>query len=214
MSVVEKLDVFFCQFKLQKYNKGEVLLRSDEIPTGVFYLKTGLVKMYFLNKKGDELIINIFKGGSFFPMSWAINNTNNYFYFEAASDAEVWKAPKDRTIEFLSNNSEVMFDLLSRIYRGTDNGFYFRMVYLMSGGAYERLIIELLIDARRFGIEDKGQIVLKISEKDLSSQTGLTRETVSRGLKKLKVKTLITFAKGKIVFPNLALLEEELCDIV
>lgn len=80
-ALVKKIDAFFTQFKYQKYKKGEILIRADDDPTGIFYLKKGTVKEYAISKKGDEVVVNIFKPASFFPMSWAINNTYNRYYF-------------------------------------------------------------------------------------------------------------------------------------
>ena len=92
--VKQKIEAFFAQFKHQIYKKGEILISADESPSGVFYLKEGMIKQYLIARKGDELVINIFKPGSFSPMSWAINNTENKFYFEAAMTCEVYKAPR------------------------------------------------------------------------------------------------------------------------
>ena len=74
--VNQKLEVFFVQFKKQIYKKRELLIRTDEEPRGIFYLKRGRVKQYAISKKGDELVVNIFKPYTFFPMSWAISKRN------------------------------------------------------------------------------------------------------------------------------------------
>ncbi len=41
--VSAKLEKFFSTFKRQLYKKGEILIRADDTPTGVFYLKSGVV---------------------------------------------------------------------------------------------------------------------------------------------------------------------------
>lgn len=51
---------------------------------------------------------------------------------------------------------------------------------------------------------------MKITEMELAQLAGLTRETVSREMKKLKDKNLVTFSKNMLEIPNSALLEEEL----
>ena len=175
----------------------------DDDPPGIFYLKSGRVKEYAISKKGDELVVNMFKPISFFPMSWAINNTPNMYFFEAIIDIEVWRAPKDKVLEFIKANPDVLCDLLSRVYRGTD-GMMTRMTYLMAGNAYARLITELIIHAKRFGNP------LRISEKDLAASSGMTRETISREMKTLKDKGLVSFQKNTLTIKNLKELENEL----
>ncbi len=67
--IEEKVLVFFQHYKKQNYKKGELLIRADDQPQGIFYLKSGTVKVYAISKKGDELVVNLFKPKAFFPMS-------------------------------------------------------------------------------------------------------------------------------------------------
>jgi CRP/FNR family transcriptional regulator, cyclic AMP receptor protein len=121
----------------------------------------------------------------------------------------VWRAPRDSVLDFLKRNPEVTFDLLARVYRGLD-GVLTRMAYLMSGSAYTRLITELLIEAKRFGTTGKDGIKFSITERDLSASAGMTRETVSREMKLLKEKGLVTFQKNILTLKSLEELENEL----
>jgi CRP-like cAMP-binding protein len=207
--ISQKLENFFKQYKHQIYRKGEILIRVDDKPEGVFYLKRGTVKEYAISKKGEELVINVFKPISFFPISWAINQTPNAYYYEALEDIEIWKAPREEVVEFIKANSDVLFNLMSRVYKGTD-GILMRMVYLMSGEAYARVITELLITAKRFGKANGRTVELHLSEKDVANQAGMARETVSREIKILKAKGLITFNKNELIIKNISDLEDEL----
>ncbi len=207
--IIEKLDKFFSQYRQQKYRKGEILVRAGDSPSGVFYLKNGRVREYAISGKGEEIVVNIFKPLSFFPMSWAINNTSNIYFFEAMEDLELIRAPRDEVLEFVKSEPEILYNLLSRVYIGTD-GLLSRMTYLMSGSAYERLIAELIIIAKRFGEKRNGQITIQTSERDLASQMGMTRETVSREIKKLKARGLASFSKKHLIIKDIGKLEEEL----
>lgn len=209
--VNEKLDAFFAQFKNQKYKKGEILIRADEEPKGVFYLSTGRVKQYAISAHGDELVLNIFKPVSFFPMSWVLNNSSPPHYYEAMTSLEVRKAPREDVRKFIENEREVMHDLLSRIYRGLE-GVWLKMEHMMSGNSYLKLVTELLIFAKRFG-EREGRrytVDFKTTEKELAAQTGIARETVSRSIQLLKKKRLISFKSNQLVIFDIAKLEQEL----
>lgn len=208
--VAQKIDSFFTQYKQQTFRKGEILLRADDDPLGIYYLKAGTVKMYGISRKGDELVLNIYKPVSFFPMAWAINNAENKYYYEALTDVEGWRAPKDKTIQFIKSNPDVLYDLVSRIYRGVE-GVLMRMNYLMAGSAHSRLINEIFIQAKRFGKKNKETgVELSMSEKDLAALAGMTRETVSREMKTLKDKGLVLIEKNSITITNMDQLEEEL----
>lgn len=203
----DKVDRFFGQFQKRQYRKGEVLVRADENPPGIFYLKSGTVRQYDITERGTVVILNIFKPPAFFPMSWAINQPDNEYFFEAMEQVELHLVPREEAVKFIRDNPDVMFDLLSRLYRGTD-GLLKRMSYLMGSTAYNRVLLELIIAARRFGQKsDKGEIRLDMTAGDLASRTGLTRETVSRELQKLKSEKLVRISLGIIVIPDLSALE-------
>lgn len=206
--ISKKIETFFTRFKHQTYTKGEILVRADDDPLGVFYLKEGFVKQYAISHSGDELVINVFKPIAFFPMNWAINQTPNKYFYEAMSDVELWRAPREEVITFIKNNPDVLYDLISRVFSGVD-GLLTRMTYLMSGSAYARLITELLIYVNRFA-KGNSPATLTISEKDIAAQSGLTRETVSREVKILKEKKLVTSVKHQLIIQDVAKLTVEL----
>lgn len=208
--ISKKIEEFFTYFKHQTYKKGELLVRADDDPSGVFYLKVGSVKQYVISRKGDEIVTNVFKPVSFFPMGWAINQTPNSYFYEAMTDVELWRAPREEVVTFVKANPDVLYDLMGRVYRGVD-GLLTRMTYLMSGDAYTRLITELLIYAMRFA-KGKSEVVLDISEKDIASQSGLTRETVSREMKILKEKGLVLGQKHQLIISDITQLKAELED--
>lgn len=208
--ISKKIDDFFSSFGIHRYKKGELLIRADDPPSGIFYLKEGFVREYAISKKGDELVLNIFQPISFFPMSWAINQEPNRYFFEAMSDVEVRRASREAVVTFIKDNPDVLYDLMSRVYRGTE-GLLTRMTYLLSGNASTRLITELLIYAKRFG-KGKDTVELLITEKDLAAQSGITRETVSREIKFLKEKKLISLKGHTLVINNIHLLEEEIAE--
>lgn len=208
---IYKLEIFFSHYKKQTYRKKEILIRADENPLGVYYIKSGLVKAYTLSKKGDETILNILKPNSFFPMPWVINDTKNSYYFEAMTAVEVWRAPKEKVLSFVKKENDILYDLLSRVYKGTE-GLLLRLTHLRTGNAHARLVTEIIINTRRFGkkVKNTSKYFLKIREKDLARQAGMTRETVSREMKVLKDTGLISFEKNILEIYDIGLLELEL----
>ena len=142
-------------------------------------------------------------------MSWALNQTSNTYFFEAATPLHIYKAPREDVVQFMQANPDVVFDLMQRVYKGIE-GLLTRITYLMAGSAYGRVIAELLIQARRFGVPHGKSVVISISESQLASYTGMTRETISREISVLKRKGLVTFEKSRVTVIDLGLLELEL----
>lgn len=197
--VAIKIDDFFGQYRTRKYSKGQVLILNEDEAQYVYQLVSGSVKQYDVTYRGDELILNIYKAPSFFPMSLALNKTPNPYIYEAATDIEVRQAPADEAVQFLKDNPNVTFDLLKRVYRGID-GLLGRVAQLMSGSVKSRLMYEIVIECSRFGECDKnGNCTIRLNESDLASRAGLSRETVSREIHKLSEEKLLKLANGKII---------------
>jgi CRP-like cAMP-binding protein len=193
--VITKIEQFFNQYRTQESLKGEILLMRGDSVKNIYYLRNGRVKT--------------FKPPAFFPMSRAINNLDSTYIFEAETDITVILAPAYDVIEFIKANPDVMFDLLSRVYRGVD-GVMGRMSRLMSSGANERLRYELLQEGKRFGrLQKDGSCFLEINESDIGSRAGLSRETVSREVKKLKAEGLISMENNFIRLQDLSALENK-----
>lgn len=210
VSASQKVFNFFKGYKSHLYKKSDIFIQPHTSPAGIFFIESGKVKKYTVSQKGNELTLNLYQEGSFFPMSWVINNTENEYYFEAVTDSLLWCAPREAVLSFVKQEPDVLYDLLSRVYKGAD-GMTTRMIYHMAGNAYVRLVSEIVIQAKRFGrINTQGAIELATSETELASQAGIARETVSREMKTLKEKGLVTFTKNIICLKQLDKLEEEL----
>jgi CRP/FNR family transcriptional regulator len=206
--VADKVQEYFSKYPKRTYPKGQILVFADESPEHIFYLVKGKVRNYDVSYRGDEVIVNIFKPPAFFPMSWALNNTPNNYFYKTEEPTELHVVPASEAVAFIRDNPDVMFDLLCRLYIGVD-GLLGRIVHLMSGTAKSRLIYELIIECRRFGTKrDDGSYGLATSESDIAARAGLSRETVSREMHRLKEQGLVIIEHSGIILRDLPALEK------
>jgi CRP/FNR family transcriptional regulator len=212
-NVLKKLDEFFSQYPIKRYHKGQILIYANEDPSGIFYLESGRVRKYDVSPAGDEVVLNIFKTSVFFPISWALNHTPNHYFFEAATPIEVRRAPVVEVMRYLEANPDVIYGLLKQVHAGLENTQR-RVVNLMAGDARSRLLFELIIETRRSGeLQDDGSYVIGISLSELAQRAGLSRETISRELKRLIESKKLLKRRGRmLVIRDLHLLEELLED--
>lgn len=210
MDIAEKVREFFAAYPKIEFAKGQIVVHAGEEPEGVLYLVEGRVNQYDIAANGNEVVVNVFKPPAFFPMSWAINRTPNQYFLKAATRVVAHRAPADEAVAFLRREPEVAFDLLSRVYRGTD-GLLRRMAHIMGGDARSRLIFEIVTAAYRFSQDDPDDAWrIPLREGELATQTGLTRETVNRVIRDLKAEGLVQVTAAKLVVPDIARLQDEL----
>lgn len=214
MEITNKIRTFFAKYPMQTYTRRELLLQAEEPVRSVFYILEGRVSQYDITSGGNEVVVNVFQPGAFFPMSAAINDIENHYFFESSLNTKVHVAPKADVVQFLHENPDVLFDLLARVYRGVD-GVLRRMAHLMGGDAQTRLIFELLNATYRFGEPSTdGSMHIDLTEGDLARHSGLARETISRLIKDLKAAQLIETSHKGITIKSVPALEAKLSTTV
>ena len=192
------------------FDKNEIIIFAGEEPRGVVYLEEGIIRKYSINNKGNEIVINVYKPGSYLPISWALEDIPNEYFYDVSSKSILRIAPKDDVKTFLTNNLDVALDLLERLYKGIE-GLQKRMVYLMGENSTKRVLLELAIECKRFGLRQKnGTCILNLHESEIAHRSGLTRETVNRELVDLKNKKLIEINHRNILVKDLFSIEKEL----
>jgi len=212
-SATKTVENFFSKYTLRRFKKGQVLILDGEGTNKVYYLVSGRVKVYDISYRGDEIILNAFPPGTFFPVALLVNKAPNRYIYEAESDIEVRQAPTADVIALLHSEPSVVYLLLSQQYTRLDD-ILGRMSHLMASSAKRRLIYELLLECRYYGkLQPGGKHILHITEKDIGARAGLSRETVSREINKLKREKLVGVDHNIITILNMAELEWRLAHI-
>ncbi len=204
-------ETFYKQFQTRNYKKGEMLIRADDDPQGIFCLTKGYVRQYTISKTGFELTLHILRPISYFPMVWAINGTPNVYYFEALTPVEVGRAPRDEVVNFIKDKPTIIFALLSELIERYAETLI-RMEHLVFSDAYRRVISVLLYIAKHFGEKrDNGIFVHhRFTQQDVATLVGVARETAGIELVKLEKKGLIKYVDHSLLFENIKKLDSEL----
>lgn len=198
---------FFSRYNQEIFSKGETIIRPQK--NRIFFLTAGTVRMYSQISK-SELTLNIFKPFSVFPMALILSNKQNIYIYDTLEESKGYFAPKKDFKYFIKTNPDILFDLLKRIYVGLD-GYYMLVEALLLGDAYLKILTHLVIYSRRFGKKDKDRVTfdLHLTHRQLASQTGLARESVTKVIKKLQNKRLVGYQGKKLFVYNIVKLEEE-----
>lgn len=203
---------FYKQFVVREYKKGEMLIRADDDPQGIFCLTKGYVRQYTISKTGLELTLHILKPTSYFPMVWAINGTPNIYNFEALTSVEVGRAPRSQVVNFIKDKPTTIFQLMSELLEDYAETLD-RIEHLVFSDAYRRVISILLYIAKHFGDKSTNNSVIvhhRFTQQDIATLVGIARETASNELKKLEKKGLIKYVDHSILFDNIKKLNSEL----
>jgi CRP/FNR family transcriptional regulator len=206
--LIASIEQFFQSSKVFSYKKRTHILHPEDIPSSVFYIKNGYVRVYRISEEGEELTLTILKPKDFFPLSYGINSVAHPYHLEAITSIEIWKAPQEQFLQFIKSNPELFYDLTTRLLVRFD-GVLSRMENLLFCSAHVKVAATLLMCAKGFGEEYNGNTLVKVplTHRDIATLVGITRETTSLEMKKLEKQGLLTKSGRFIVITDLKRLE-------
>lgn len=209
-AVAAKVKDFFGQYTKLSFSKGSTLIPANT-PSGVYYLENGYVRQFQVSNSGEELLVNIYKPGTFFPATWIVADLANRHFFEAVTKVECFRAPKEAVLHFMKKEPRVTFELLKRILIGL-NATVERVENLTLTDARQRVAHTIYTYALRFAETvpetNTVRIELQLKQETLASIAGITKETWSREVSKLKRERIIENHSNFLHITNIKALEK------
>jgi CRP/FNR family transcriptional regulator len=185
-----------------KVKKGDVIFKEGDPVTGIYFVYSGLVKVY---KKWDtekELIIRFAKEGATFGHR-GLGNNNTYPVSAAAMEAGVVCYLSleffEATLKVNSNFTYQLLMFFADELRESER----KMRNLAHMPVKGRVAEALVALQKQFGINAEGFININISRQDLASYSGATYETVFRMINELVNDKLISLSAKSIKINNL-----------
>lgn len=192
------------------YQRGDTIIRAGDIPSGVYFIVSGWVKVYSLCDDGESNIIMSLRRGEVFPLAWAVTGISRDVNFCALEATSVLRLPREQFIQAMQADrtvSRTILLALARCFFSLSD----ELENLNYHSARERVIFRLVCLADCFGQLSGGRITINhhIPNEYIARSTNMTRETASREIGRLTQKKLILNVNGRIVIPDLAALKNE-----
>ncbi len=186
---------FSNRYTTRLIKKGRPLFYQGEIPRSVMYVKTGVVKLYNISSNGEEKIVGYEGQDALLPSEWLFNRSPvSLYYCDTFVDCEICSIPRDELLEFINSHKDLGLALLDRyisMYIGATMHLH-ALEQLRSGDKLLHILQYLVL---RFGKEvskNHYQIPLRLTHQEIANLVGLTRETVSTEIGKLKKAGILT----------------------
>jgi CRP-like cAMP-binding protein len=174
------------------YKRGEVIIRPQDAPGGIFFIEQGFVKAYAITKYGEENLLLVRCNENVFPLIWAFTGLHREITYEAMEPTSLWRCSREEYLAFLDKKPEVLPAILEMAvdaYRLHSD----RVITLSYRSVRERIASFLLTCADRFGVETPEGIMINapLRRFDIASSVNAARETASRELSQLASRGLI-----------------------
>lgn len=207
----KKLAEFFSKYPLKKYKKGQVLFEPNDDFGGVYFVKTGYLRVYNVNKEGKESSVQLFKPLYYLSLISAKTGIKSRHFIETMTPVEAWMVPKAEFEKHMAQEPELYEDVCNALMeKFLDMTSYISQ--LVSGDANTKVAGLIYSMAEEFGSEKDKKVTIKfkITHKLIASLTGLTRETVTLQMLKLEKEGLIDNDKRQIVVQDMKVLKKAL----
>lgn len=210
--ILQKLDVFFNQYKPLQYKSRTIISHPNDTQSSVFYIKSGFLRVFRISEQGEELTLTILKPKDFFPLTYGMTNSTsvNSYYLETITPLEIWKVRIDQFVSFVKSEPDVYYELTERILVRFDSVLT-KMEYLVFNNAYTKVAATLISCARKFGQINGDYVLLSVplTHKDIATLIGITRETTSLEMKKLEKQGYLSRSGKQLLIKNIDKLEQE-----
>ncbi len=205
------LDTKFIEQKnTLRCKKGQQFIMEGAPVNGLFFIKSGTVKVFRTGINGREQIVRFAKEGEIIGHRGF--GTEEYYSIGAIAlqDSILCYFSKENLQKELLNNPRFTYDMML-FYANELNRSENKVKSISQMTVRERVIDTLLYIHRKFG-DLRGYINLPLSRKEYADYAGTTEEQVIRVFSALKKEKLISAQGKKISIISIQLLKKEIND--
>ena len=175
------------------------------------FVVSGSVKVSRVGYGGEEQVVGFRTAGDLFPEPWAFGLTAITIYnYTAAELSEIALMDKDAFEQYLVQNPSVKDTCFNHILKSY-MGAMLQVTALGQSYATDKLTMVLYYLMLKYGKEKApGEywVAVKLSHMVIASLTGLSRETVTTELGRLRRKGIIEYETGKLMIRRKALTDK------
>jgi len=190
-------------FKPRNYLKNSMIILEEEYGDLVFVVKTGTIKITRVNDEGKEVILALLGAGEIFGELAILDGEARSANALAQENCQLLAINKEDFLDILKHNFSISYNLLCELakrLRKSDQ----QIEALSLSDAEHRIGVSLLNLAEDMGVIRKGKVTIQNLpfQQDIANMAGTSRETVSRVMKILENKDMISKEGHTLIIPD------------
>jgi CRP/FNR family transcriptional regulator/CRP/FNR family cyclic AMP-dependent transcriptional regulator len=178
------------------FGKGMIIFHKGSPGHTMYIIESGKVRIFILSESGQEISVNIYGPGDTFGELALLDGLSRSAGAVAVEQTVTLALHRDdflRHLEAYPRMAQSIIEVLSTRLRYTTN--YAESLAFLD--VYGRVAAKLLELAERYGVQKEGiEIELRLTQAELASWVGTTRESVNKVLGTFRGQGLIE-VKGK-----------------
>jgi CRP-like cAMP-binding protein len=198
-----ELDTLMAHSSEQLFSKGEIIFREGSLPSGIFYMRTGMAKKYKVDKEGREQIIYVANSGELIGYHAVLAEERYPDNAAALEESLVGFIPKEDFLHVLDLSKTLSNRLLKTLCHEF-TVFANSVVLFAQRSVRERFAMQLILMREKYkqGIVQGMEVEINLSREDLASLVGTARENIVRIIKDFKKEEILETRGRKIIIKD------------
>ncbi len=191
--------------RLKHYPKGQIIIYQGDKPHEVVLVANGYIKMYDIDKQGNEKILHIIKKGAIAPFSFfsGIDQEIRWFY-AALTDCDVYVFSAQRLEEKVKQDKDLLL-FINHWFSLEVHEILTRLSSMGKSSAKIKLIAALRFLAKENSNQRQSgwiRVNFPVNHQLLADMTGVTRESAATIMKDLTVREYVRNPRQTILEIN------------
>lgn len=188
------------------YKKGQYVFAENGLPTGLFCINSGKIKITTTGYDGKEQILRLAKSGDVVGYRALISNERYASSAVTLEDASICIIDKDYFFKAMDATPKLMFEMVKKMSHDLKTAED-HIVSLSQKNVRERMAEALLFLKATYGLEEDQQTILvNLTREEIADYVGTSTESCIRLLSEFNQDKLISLSGKKIKIINLPML--------
>lgn len=204
-SINPTLELILERTRVKTYPQGQIVIYEGDSPSEVYIVKSGYLKVYDVDKDGNEKVLSIVKPNDVIPYSFfSGGRIPNKWFYQSLCDAEIYvlnrdtlkhamQADADITLSLVSSFSKEVHELLTRLSSMGKSKTQSKLISVM-----KYFVVCLETDSTK----KWWQVPFPVNHQFLADITGMTRESCAIAMKELTLSKLVRTPKVNLLEIN------------
>ena len=180
------------------YNRGDLMLIEGETEGALYYVCSGLVKVFKASPEGKEQVLRLIGAGNTFNDVPALDGGPNPASVAAVEPASVYVIKRSGLLKLITTRPEVAEAVVLTLAKTLRH-----LVALVEDLSLRHVIArvaKILLDQEI--ASQQSQQVHRLTQTEMAAMVGSTREVVGRALRELETAGVIEMRHGQVVVLN------------
>lgn len=184
------------EYSQVKVRRGTALMRTGETPSGVMYVRSGLMKSFRASQEGREIAVAHVAAGEICLMSVVCMLANGASPVDAVAmeDSEVWVLPKREFLRLQASSPEVQ-QFVAEVLLAKTSALISRIEEL----AFLPIRVRLERFLQQYHKVENGELFVSMTHDEIARSLGTSREVVSRLLLEMAAEGKVELRRGHIL---------------